>query len=74
MITPDKVRHALHQILSEEITKIIEEESQKAEKETGRRIRAKVGEISTRIASCYQVERLGDDLRITVRIQDTRTS
>ena len=62
---------AISAALDKQIKEICEEEAKKAAVETERRVRAKVCEIVGNVSSWFSHERLGQDLRITVRFPKT---
>ena len=71
MTTENLLLEALKQAIDKETAKIVEEEAEAAAVRVWERVRGMVGQIATKLATDIQFDRLGTDLRILVKIQDS---
>lgn len=60
--------HAITSALKTSIESIVEEEAKKAAANVERRVREKTAQIAASVLERYSMERIGPDLRITVRL------
>lgn len=68
--TTDQLHQAILAAMEKETRRIVEEEAAAAAQRTEQRVRNLAGEIATRVASFVHFDRIGQEIRITVRLPD----
>lgn len=68
----DLLTEDIHAAISKQIDRVMEEEIQKAKINIEDRLREELGKLAIQILGCYQIERMGTELRITVKNWESR--